>query len=57
MQTFEVEIKEVYRCIASVQAESEEEALKITKALYESGAIELDSEDISETQYMVVGGI
>ena len=57
MQIYDVEIKEVYKCIASVQAESEEKALEIAKTLYESGVLELDSEDISETEYSVCKGV
>ena len=53
MKVFDVEIKEIYKCIASVQAETEEEAILITKQLYEDGVLELDSEDISETQYSI----
>ena len=53
MRSYEIEIKEVYKCIASVLAESEENALHIAKTLYESGVLELDSEDITDTQYLV----
>ena len=53
MQIYNVEIKEVYKCIASVQAESEEQALKNVKTLYDAGVLELGSEDITETQYRI----
>lgn len=53
MQIYDVEIKEIYKCIASIQAESEEKALEIAKNLYEAGVLELDSEDISDTQYSI----
>ena len=53
MMAYDIEIKEIYKCIASIQAESEENALQIAKSLYESGVLELDSEDITDTQYSV----
>ena len=53
MQMYDVEIQEIYKCIASVQAESEEKALEIAKTLYECGVIELDSEDITDAQYSI----
>lgn len=54
MQAYDIEIKEIYKCIASVQAESEEKALEIVENLYESGVLELDSEDITDTQYSII---
>jgi len=54
VKVFNVEIKETYRCIAEVLAETEEQAIKITKELYEDGVIEIDSEDISATEYTIV---
>lgn len=53
MQTYDVEIIENYKCIATVVAESEEQAIEITKKLYEAGVIEIDSEDITDTQYLI----
>lgn len=56
MQMYDVEIKEVYRCVASVMAESKDDALVITKNLYEAGVLELGNEDISETEYLICEG-
>lgn len=54
MGIYSVEIKETYKCVADVTADSEESALKIVEALYDSGAIEIESEDISETEYKII---
>lgn len=51
---FEVQIVETYKANVIIEANSEEEALKITKSLYENGLIELDSEDISDTEYKII---
>lgn len=53
MQIFDVEIKETYKCVAQIQAESESKAIDICKNLYEAGVLELDSEDISDTQFSI----
>lgn len=54
MKTYDVEIKEIYKCVAAIQAESEEQAIRIAKTLYDAGTIELDSEDISKTEYSIL---
>lgn len=53
-QMYEVEIVETYKCTASVCAASEEKAIELVKRLYEDGVIELDSEDITETEYLIL---
>jgi len=56
MQMYDVEIKETYKCTATVMADSKEQAIEICKNLYETGVLELDSEDISETEYLICEG-
>lgn len=51
---FEVQITETYKANVTVYAESDEEAIKLTRVLYENGSIELDSEDIADTEYKLV---
>ena len=51
---FEVQITETYKANVTVYAESDDEAIKQAKVLYEKGSIELNSEDISDTEYKLI---
>lgn len=51
---YDVEIKEVYKCIASVQAKSESDAIRIVNCLYENGVLEIDNEDISDKEFSIL---
>ena len=51
---FEVQITEVYKANVTVLAESKDKAISLTKAMYETGAIEIDSEDIVNTEYKII---
>lgn len=54
MGMYDVEIQETYKCIATICAKSEEEAIEICKRLYDEGVLELDSEDITVTRYSII---
>ena len=54
MKTYDVQISETYKCIATVAANNEKEALQMVKKLYEDGCLELDNEDITATEYEVI---